>query len=66
MTSAPQVPAVIINPPGQDAIAYRVADFAGFRAALLASLPGEQELTSFAPAAGRPRPAGPGVVGLPG
>lgn len=52
MTSAPQVPAVIINPPGQDAIAYRVADFAGFRAALLASLPGEQELTSFAPAPG--------------
>ena len=31
MTSAPQVPAVIINPPGQDAIAYRVAEFAGFR-----------------------------------
>jgi uncharacterized phage protein gp47/JayE len=43
---------VITNPPGQDAIAYRVADFAGFRAALLAGLPGEQELTSFAPAAG--------------
>jgi hypothetical protein len=49
---APQVPAVITNPPGQDAIAYRVADFAGFRAALLASLPGEQELVSFAPAPG--------------
>lgn len=48
----PQVPAVVTNPPGQDAIAYRVADFAGFRAALLAALPGEQELSSFAPAAG--------------
>ena len=48
----PQVPAVITNPPGQDTIAYRVADFAGFRAALLAARPGEQELTSFAPAAG--------------
>jgi hypothetical protein len=48
----PQVPVVITNPPGQDAIAYRVADFAGFRAALLASLPGEQELTSFAPTPG--------------
>ena len=48
----PQVPAVVTNPPGQDAIAYRVADFAGFRAALLAGRPGEQELSSFAPAAG--------------
>lgn len=48
----PQVPAVITNPPCQDAIAYRVADFAGFRAALLASLPGEQELSSFSPAPG--------------
>jgi hypothetical protein len=43
---------VITNPPGQDAIGYRVADFAGFRAALLASLPDEQDLASFAPAAG--------------
>ena len=43
---------MITNPPGQDAIGYRVADFAGFRAALLASLPDEQDLTSFAPAAG--------------
>jgi len=48
----PQVPAVVTNPPGQDAIAYRVADFAGIRAALLAALPGEQELSSFAPAPG--------------
>ena len=43
---------MITNPPGQDAIGYRVADFAGFRAALLASLPDEQDLASFAPAAG--------------
>jgi predicted phage baseplate assembly protein len=38
-------PQVIFNPPGLSAIAYRVGEYPGFRAALLQALPGETELT---------------------
>ena len=51
-----QAPADPVNPAGLTQIAYRVADFAGFRAALLAPLAGEQQLTTWAP--------GPGDLGL--
>ncbi|HLK56936.1 MAG TPA: hypothetical protein VKU00_10245 [Chthonomonadaceae bacterium] len=42
-------PAVITNPPGLDAIAYRVGDYTTFREALLLALPGETELTEWVP-----------------
>jgi hypothetical protein len=44
--SGPQPP---VNPPGLTQIAYRVADFASFRRALLSPLAGEQQLTSWSP-----------------
>jgi hypothetical protein len=44
------------NPPGLTQIAYRVADFAAFRRALLTPLTGEQQLASWSP--------GPGDLGL--
>src|SRR5271165_5077559 len=44
------------NPPGLNQIAYRVADFAAFRRALLTPLAGEQQLTTWSP--------GPGDLGL--
>ena len=44
------------NPPGLTQVAYRVADFAAFRRALLTPLTGEQQLTSWSP--------GPGDLGL--
>ena len=40
------------NPPGLSEIAYQVSDFTGFRRALLAPLPGEQQLTGWSPSAG--------------
>jgi hypothetical protein len=43
---------VVTNPPGLSAIAYRVADFTGFRRALLRPLSGEQSLANWQPAAG--------------
>jgi hypothetical protein len=49
----PQPPA---NPAGLTEISYRANDFAGFRAALLAPLSGEQQLTGWSP--------GPGDLGL--
>ena len=42
----------ITNPPGLSEIAYQVSDFTGFRRALLAPLPGEQQLTGWSPGAG--------------
>ena len=38
-------PRVIFNPPGRDAIAYRVGDYTTFRHALLQALHGETELS---------------------
>lgn len=46
-------PAVLFNPPGQDAIAYRVGDYITFRRALLQSLANENELTQWRPSAKR-------------
>lgn len=46
-------PAVLFNPPGQDAIAYRVGDYITFRRALLQSLVNENELTQWRPGAKR-------------
>ena len=40
------------NPAGLTQIAYRVADFAGFRRALLTPLTGEQQLASWSPGTG--------------
>jgi hypothetical protein len=40
---------VVANTPGQGAIAYRVADFATVRRALLQPLPGEQQLAEWRP-----------------
>ena len=57
-TSAPcpcegtQDPQVVTNPPGLPTIAYRVDDFAGFRRALLRSLPDETALAGWRPVAG--------------
>jgi hypothetical protein len=42
-------PAVLFNPPGQDAIAYRIGDYLTFRRALVQSLPHETELTQWRP-----------------
>ena len=39
-------PLMILNPPGQDFIAYRVGDYTAFRRALLQNLDGETELSS--------------------
>ena len=44
-------PQIIFNPPGLDSIDYRVGDYLAFRQALLQSLPGEVELTSWRPSA---------------
>lgn len=44
-------PQVIINPPGQNTLAYRVGDYLAFREALLRSRPGEVELTNWRPGA---------------
>lgn len=46
-------PKVLFNPPGQDAIAYRVGDYITFRRALLQSLANENELTQWRPGAKR-------------
>jgi len=43
---------VVTNPPGLPAIAYRVADFTGFRRALLQPLSGEQSIANWQPAPG--------------
>ena len=40
------------NPPGLSEIAYRAGDFTSFRRALLAPLPGEQQLASWSPSPG--------------
>ena len=48
----PRDPQVVSNPPGLDAIAYRVDDFTGFRRALLRALPGELTIGAWRPAAG--------------
>ena len=53
------------QPAGPAQISYRVDDFTGFRRALLRPLPGEQAIGAWRPGAGRPRPAGTRVVGLP-
>ena len=45
-------PQVVNNPPGLDAIAYRVDNFTGFRRALLRALPGERAIGAWRPAAG--------------
>ncbi len=42
-------PAVLFNPPGRDAIAYRVGTYLTFRRALLQSLANETELTQWRP-----------------
>jgi Baseplate J-like protein len=44
-------PAVLFNPPGRDAIAYRVGNYITFRRALLQSLANENELTQWRPGA---------------
>lgn len=44
-------PAVLFNPPGRDAIAYRVGTYLTFRRALLQSLANETELTQWRPGA---------------
>lgn len=44
-------PRVISNPPGRDALAYRVGDYLTFRQALLFSRPGETELIHWRPSA---------------
>lgn len=44
-------PPAISNPPGLDAIAYRIGDFQQFREALLRPLPGEVELLNWRPSA---------------
>jgi len=46
-------PAVLFNPPGRDAIAYRGGDYITFRRALLQSLDNETELTQWRPGAKR-------------
>ena len=46
-------PAVLFNPPGRDAIAYRVGTYPTFRRALLQSLAHETELTQWRPGAKR-------------
>jgi uncharacterized phage protein gp47/JayE len=46
-------PAVLFNPPGRDAIAYRVGDYTTFRRALVQSLTNENELTQWRPSAKR-------------
>lgn len=46
-------PAVLFNPPGRDAIAYRVGTYLTFRRALLQSLANETELTQWRPGAKR-------------
>lgn len=48
----PHDPQVVSNPPGLTAISDRVADFTGFRRALLRPLPGERALGPWRPAAG--------------
>jgi hypothetical protein len=52
----PPHPRPIDNPPGRDAIAYRVGDFASFRAALLQARPGEAELSRDGRPIWRPGP----------
>ena len=42
----------VTNPPGLSEIGYQVSDFTGFRRALLAPLPGEEQLTAWSPSAG--------------
>lgn len=54
-------PRAVTNAPGLPVIDYRVGDFASFRAALLAPLPGEHELTRDGQPVWRP---GPGDLGL--
>ena len=44
-------PEVLFNPPGREAIDYRVGDFITFRRALLQSLVNETELTQWRPSA---------------
>ncbi|MEG4318625.1 MULTISPECIES: baseplate J/gp47 family protein [unclassified Microcoleus] len=46
-------PAVLFNPPGRDAIAYRAGTYLTFRRSLLQSLPHETELTQWRPGAKR-------------
>jgi hypothetical protein len=45
-------PRIISNPPGRDAIEYRVGDYASFRDALLRPQPGELALAGWHPVAG--------------
>jgi hypothetical protein len=47
----PDFPVVIYNPPGLNAISYRVGDYTSFREALLQNLPGEVELQGWRPTA---------------
>jgi len=47
-----QNPQVVSNPPGLEAISYRVDDFTGFRRALLRALPDEQAIGAWRPAPG--------------
>lgn len=46
-------PAVLFNPPGRDAITYRIGNYTTFRRALVQSLAGETELTQWRPGAKR-------------
>ena len=62
---AAQDPRSSCNPPGLAQISYRVDDFTGFRRALLRPLPRRAGHRHLAAGAGRSRPAGTGMVGLP-